>query len=375
MAKKYYSLKEILKADGGCTFNILLGQKGNGKSYAVKDYILQIAFNERDPFSGDPVECYQFAYFRRWDIELKAADIEQYFTDFIENDDGRRRIEEITDGEYSTISVYQKKIYFANVDEDTGKVIRGKHIGYVFSLARSSKYASLSYPKIGVGVFEEFITDEGYQPKEPSTFVRLLSTIFRHRSPKIFMIGNTLSRESPYFSEFQLINVPRQKQGTIDVYYYRTEDGEIIKIAVENCGTIDVENKFIIGRHQKMITTGQWESEEQPHLPEPLNHYKIVHVFFIETENLVYMGRILKDASSYLLYICPHTTGIKDRDRTRILTRRFSLNYLHASHLLTDKLKYDLIISELLNLGHVAYSDNLTGTEFKELLKKEGNFL
>lgn len=373
MSKQYYSLREILKQN--CTFNILLGQKGNGKSYSVKDYILQVAYNEKDPYTGEAVECYQFAYFRRWDLELKAADLEQYFADFIENDDGRRRIEEITNGEYTTVSVYQKKIYFANVDPNSGKVERGKHIGYAFSVARASKYASLSYPKIGIGVFEEFVTNEGYQPKEPSTFVMMLSTIFRRRSAKIFMIGNTLSRESPYFSEFQLVNVPRQKQGTIDIYHYKTEDGSDITIAVENCDAVEMENKLIIGRRTKMITTGQWDSEEQPHLPEPITHYKTVHTFFVETENLVYMGRILKNSDSFLLYICPHTTGIKDRDHTRIITRRFSLNYLHASKLLTDKLKYDLIISELLRLGHVAYSDNLTGTEFKELARRESNFL
>ena len=370
---KYYSLKDILKTN--CTYNILLGQKGNGKSYAVKDYILQVAYNEKDPYTGADFSNYQFAYFRRWDLENRGASIEQYFADFIQNDDGRQRIKEITGGEYTTITVYQKRIYFANVDEDTGKMIRGKLIGYSFSVARASKYSSLSYPKIGIGVYEEFITNEGYQPREPSTFMILISTIFRRRDAKIFLIGNTMSRECPYFSEWQLLNVPRQKQGTIDIYNHHTDDGSVISIAVENCDTVEMENKLIIGRRTKMITSGQWDSEEQPHLPEPIGHYKEMHVFFIETENLVYMGRILKKGKETLLYICPHTTEIKDREHTRIITKRFSLNYLHAARLLTDKLKYDLIIAELLRAEHVAYSDNLTGTEFKELLKREGNFL
>lgn len=370
MSKKYYSLQDILKTN--CTFNILLGQKGNGKSYAVKDYLLYIAYHEADPFTGKPEPEYQFGYFRRWDLENTAGNVEQYFADFILNDDGRERIKEITEGEYSTIVCWQKKIYFANIDEK-GKAIRGKLIGYSFSVARTTKYSSLAYPLIGRGVYEEFITTEGYQPNEPSKLVILLSTIFRRRDGKLFLVGNTMSRDCPYFSEWQLVNVPRQKQGTIDIYHQKTDSGEI-SIAVENCDQIQMENKLIIGRRTKMITSGQWDSEEQPHLPEPLEHYIIKHVFFIRSELLTYMGRILKKGPELLLYICPHTRDIKDPEHTRILERGFDLNILHNSRLLTDKLKYDLIISEMIRLDRICYSDNLTGTEFKSLLKKEGNF-
>ena len=370
--KKYYQLTNIMKAD--CTYNILLGQKGNGKSYAVKDYLLQIAYREKDPFTWEPLPCYQFAYFRRWDLENTAGNIEQYFSDFVMNDDGRCRISEITDGEYTTIACWQKKIYFANVDPDTGKIIRGKLIGYSFSVARTTKYSSLAYPQIGQGVYEEFITTEGYQPQEPSKLMILISTIFRGRDAKIFLVGNTMSRECPYFSEWQLVNVPRMKQNQIDVYRYHTEDGAVIPIAVENCDQLGAENKLIIGRRTKMITSGQWDSEEQPHLPEPLEHYTLKHVYFVKTDNLVYMCRLLKKGKDLLIYVCPHTKDIKDPDHTRIFQKGFSLNILHNSRLLTDKLKYDLIISEIYQLGKICYSDNLTGTDFSALLKREGNF-
>lgn len=371
---KFYSLREILKQD--CRYNILLGMKGNGKSYSVKDYILQIAFNERDPFTGEPCPEYEFGYIRRWDLENRGADIEQYFSDFVMNSDGRERIKEITGGVYNTISVYQKKIYFAKTDEETGKPIRGKLIGYPFSVSRPSRYSSLAFPKIGIMVYEEFITSDGYQPDEPSKLMILMSTVFRRRSGKIFLIGNTMSRECPYFNEWQLVNVPRQKQGTIDIYKYSTEKDGDIKIAVENCENAGVENKLIIGRKTKMITSGEWDSEEQPHLPEPINHYRIIHTFFVRTNNLTYIGRILKHKikGEPFIYIAPHTTAIQDPEHTRILSFQHSLNYLHSRKLLTYLVKYDNLILELFVTDRIVFSDNLTGTEFKHLLSAEGFF-
>ena len=370
---KYYSLKEILKTES--TYNILLGMKGNGKSYAVKDYILSRAFHEKDPFTGEAVDAYEFGYLRRWDLENRGTDIEQYFSDFVCNSDGKNRIKEITGGEYDCISVYQKKIYFAKTDPDTDKIIRGKLIGYAFSMSRVSKYSSLAYPRIGCLVYEEFITNEGYQPDEPSRLMILESTIFRRRDAKIFLIGNTMSRECPYFNEWMLLGVPRQKQGTIDIYKHKTDEKEI-KIAVENCENADIENKLIIGRKTKMITTGQWDSEEQPHLPEPLEHYRNIHTFFIRTNNLCYMGRILKHKKQGqpFIFICPHTKDIKDPEHTRILSWQHDLNYLHNKRLLNDLVKYDSLILEMLHTDRVVYSDNLTGTEFKALAKREANF-
>lgn len=367
--KKYYSCKKILET--GAEYLILLGMKGNGKSYSVKEYFLEVAYNEKDPFTGAPEPNYQFAYFRRWDLENKAANVEQYFSDLVYNSDGRERIREITHGEYSAVCCWQKKIYFCNYDED-GKVKRGKLIGYTFAVSRYSKYSSLAYPLIGRGVYEEFVTNEGYLPDEARNFVILVSTIFRHRDARIFMIGNTLNRENPFFGEFGLVGVPGMKQGEIHLYNVAVDEETNLKVAVENCEKLDVKNKLIIGRAAKMITTGQWDSDPQPHLPEPLINYKVRFTFFIETELLTYMGRILQKRADIFLYICPHTKEIRDRENTRILGYKDTLNYLHSKELLTDKLKYDLIISESMRLGRVVYSDNLTGTEFKRLMKTRG---
>ena len=89
---------------------LMLGERSNGKSYCVKSLIL------KDCYKDDA----EFIYLRRYDIDVKDSQCVYYFGDC--------PVEAITDGEYSCIDVYRKAIYFANVDQDTGKIIRGKKI-------------------------------------------------------------------------------------------------------------------------------------------------------------------------------------------------------------------------------------------------------
>ena len=87
------------------------------------------------------------------------------------------------------------------------------------------------------------------------------------------------------------------------------------------------------------------------------------------------MLQLLQDKTgNYLIYVKPHTTEIKGREKTRIITDQFSLNLFHSHRFLTDLYKYDTIILTLLVNDKIVYSDNLTGTEFKRLLKERGYF-
>lgn len=380
MAKqRYYNLKEVYSEKANYT--LLLGERSNGKSWAVKENALYIAYHKKDPFTKEPVQDYQFGYVRRWDLELKGANIEGYFSDMIQDHDGKRRIYEITEGNYTTISVWQHKIFFANTDED-GKIVRGPLIGYPFALTGTTHYKSLSFPLVGRLIFEEFITDEGYLPKEPKKLLDLVSTIFRRRFGRVFLIGNTINRNCPYFNEWFPDNkILKMKAGEIRIYNLKTdqqdEDGSqiVVKLAVERCENSGNNSKMFFGSSAKMITHGEWEQEEQPHLEEAVEHYKSVFTMFIEDTGLCYMLQLLRDPEgTYLIYVKPHTTDIKDRAKTRIITDQFSLNLLHSHRFLPDLYKYDMIILTYLVNDKLVFSDNLTGTEFKRLLKQRGYF-
>ena len=52
--QKFYNLSNLLKTES--QYKMLLGERSNGKSYAVKEYVLNEAYKNNN----------QFAYIRRW---------------------------------------------------------------------------------------------------------------------------------------------------------------------------------------------------------------------------------------------------------------------------------------------------------------------
>src|SRR5574344_1321684 len=109
MKQKYYRLDKIKKVDA--QYKMLLGERSNGKSYAVKEDALQDAWSDDNK---------KFIYLRRWDLECKPSFTEQYFLD--------APISAITKGEADTIVVYMGKIFFAKYDEETRKPKKIKYV-------------------------------------------------------------------------------------------------------------------------------------------------------------------------------------------------------------------------------------------------------
>lgn len=85
----------------------------------------------------------------------------------------------------------------------------------------------------------------------------LVSTIARRDSVRVFMIGNTINRLCPYFTEWELSHVKEQAQGTIDIYTHSTnqidEEGQPIEIviAVEYCANSGKNSQMFFGKNRK----------------------------------------------------------------------------------------------------------------------------
>lgn len=375
MKQKYYSNKRILES--GAEYMLQLGERSNGKSYSDKYYLLYNAFHETDMYTGEKLQRYQFAYIRRWDLEIKGKDVEQYFADMIANDHGDQPIREITGGKYDTIKVYQRRIYFASTDQETGDIVKGKEIGHCFAITQETHYKSLAFPLVGFAIFEEFITDSGYLEKEPSRLFNLLSTILRRRAGKVFLVGNTISRACPYFGDWGLSGVLRQDKGTISIYTQETDQlddkGEpvVIRIAVEFCENSGNNTKMFFGQKSKMITSGDWESEVQPHLEYYLEEYRRITDMIFEADGLAYRAQLLVDPKDRpLVYVYPmREITEKERKTKRIISDLYTLNVNQTRGWVDNRYKYDKIFMTLLSSGKYAFSDNLTGTEFLLMLK------
>ena len=362
--QKYYNIENLLTKNA--EYNLLLGERSNGKSYAVKKMCLWESYHKKDYLTHEEKDRHMFGYVRRWREEIKTRDVAQYFDDM--------PISDITDGEYDGVACYRGDIYFSYHDEN-GNEIRGEKIGYTFALTGVTHYKSLAYPKVGNIIFEEFLTDQGYLPHEVDNLQSLISTIARRERVAVYMIGNTISRLCPYFDEWQLVHVKKQKQGTIDIYKQTTNQADdngnfiTITIAVEYCENSGNNSKMFFGHNAKMTTSGVWETGVYPHLENPFNHYECKYKIYYEYSTFRFIINLLIDNNKNpFLYVYP----AKERGKIkRAVSDKFMTDKLSTLYL-TKVTKYDSIVIELLNNSKVTYSDNLTGTEFNQIKKERG---
>lgn len=352
MAKKqYYDISNIMSTNA--QYMILLGQRANGKSYQAKKIALEAAYNDGK----------KFVYLRRWKDDIKAASVEKYFIDM--------PIETITHGEFDHVKAWHNNLYFAQHD-DSGKDIRGPEIGMYGALNEAERYKSWAFtnPKNGMNyyeymIYEEFITDKLYLNDEPNRLQQFVSTVFRNNGGHVIMVGNTLSRVCPYFTEWCLDGTLQQKIGTIEVYHYHTDDGGTVDIAVERCATTTQKNKMFFGQSEKQIVSGEWDTKEVPHLPRKYEEYEVVYEILVEYQKFKFVLQLLIEPNEggTIVYIYPHT---KRREILRKISNEFT-DDIFTTGKLDTKRKAEAIIYNCFRIGKVCFSDNLTGADFNNV--------
>lgn len=313
----YYSLKKILAKNAD--YNVIFGERSNGKTYAVLHYAIQRYIEDGS----------QFAYLRRWKEDVIGRRATQIFSSLESNND----IYKLTDGEYSKVHYYNGAFYLANYDKKLKKDVFGNEpIGYTFSLSDNEHNKSISYPKINVVIFDEFLTRRYYLIDEFITFMNVLSTIIRDRNNvKIFMLGNTVNKYCPYFSEMGLRHVKQMKQGTIDVYKYGDSG---LTVAVEYTGNTKKKksNKYFAfdNKNLQMITNGAWELALYPHLVERYKQTQVLFTYFIVFNDEILQCEIVDGSHGLFTYVHRKTTPIKHPDTDIIYTTdhdKYGTNY------------------------------------------------
>lgn len=367
MSEKYYSLDNILKLN--TLYNILFGERSNGKSFAVKYRAIKCAYEN---------DMQKFIYLRRWREDFTSGRAERYFNDMEKTDDGKRPIHDMTNGEYDCISVYRSDIYLAKRDEH-GKKKRGKMIGSIIALTGDTHDKSGAYVGYYRIIYEEFITVSGYLPNEVKTFMSVVSTVLRRRKGEVYLVGNTLTRQCPYFREWELINVPNQKIGTIDIYRYKTdeidEDGlqVIVDISCEYCNNTSGSTKMIFGN--KMITSGEWQTDEKPHLPLVYGAYhKSLDILIWDTLEPMIIDVLIAPNKTALLYIRVETRKWTDYDRYDIIIMDGYSDRYNVTNNLFNYPRVREVVKSLYESGKVCYEDNLVGTSFTTLLQNKKIF-
>jgi hypothetical protein len=302
MKQKYYSLKKILaeKAD----YNIIIGERSNGKTYACLEHILTDYI-----MNGN-----EGAYIRRWRDDITGKRADTVFNSLVSNG----YVTKITEGEFDSIIYSRGGWHLAKFDEKERKMKAEKNaFCYAFSLSDVEHDKSTSFPNVVNIVFDEFLTRRYYLPDEFILFMNVLSTIIRDReNVKIFMLGNTVNKYCPYFDEMGLKNIEQMEQGTIDVYSF----GNNLKIAVEYCNETKSKksNKYFAFDNPRlnMITHGKWEMAIYPHLPigYKIKSDSIIFTFSIVFNNKIVGCDVVNQNDDIFLFIRPKTTDPKNGD-------------------------------------------------------------
>lgn len=346
MSKKtYYDISSILATDAN--YMMLLGKRANGKSYQVKKTVIMNAYENGK----------RFVLLRRWREDIKVKAIIRYFDDM--------PIKKMTNGKYDGITAYGGNIYFYVTDLDSGKQVKIEpEIGIYCSLNEAERYKSWALPDYDSIIYEEFITDGVYLNDEPRLLQQFVSTVARDRKIRVFLIGNTLSRVCPYFTEWCLDGVLNQKIGTIELYHFHVEDNTI-DIAVEYCANTNNGNKMFFGHAAKQIISGEWDTKDLPRLPKKQYEYEKVYEILVKYQSFKFVIELLVEpkAGGTICFVYPFTGT---RKFNRILSDEITDDPFITNRL--KNIRPEKIISECFRLNKVYYSDNLTGADFSHVI-------
>lgn len=354
---KYYSLNKINKKNA--TYNVIFGERSNGKTYATLKQVLENYFSDGS----------QFAYIRRWSVDVQPKRMNNLFNAIIE--DGY--LEKLSGGKFTAIFYRTGRFYLCTYS-DKGKPIYNEEdiIGYAFSLSENEHNKANSYPKVTTIIFDEFLTNKIYLPDEFVLFMNTVSTIVRQRTNvKIYMLGNTVNKFCPYFKEMGLTNILTMKQGTIDVYTY----GETkLKVAVEYADSKKKfkKNNFYFAFNNpklKMITGGSWELNIYPHAPVKWLPKNIMFTYFIDFNDSLYQCEIINKDDNVFTYIHEKTTPIKNPDKDIIYTLDYNPKINYNINILKPLNDYQSKITWFYTHDRVYYQNNNVGDAINNYLK------
>lgn len=380
MTKKIvrYSIKNIDKK--GAQFNIIWGERSNGKSYQVKHEKAVCQFlNGSNTYMYDykidtVIEKVinkgsRFILMRRLKDEIKTANIEQYFQDV--------DVMKLTEGKYNLITIYRNRLYLSYYNYETTKTTRGDCIGYVVALSTEQNYAGASYLDVTDIIFEEFMSRSVYLPHEPDKLMNFYCTVDRKRgTTRMWLVGNSISRVCPYIYDWNLQDIIlNMKQGEIRETLVST--GEIddegrdvkVKIACEFCMSTG-QSSYTFGKNKDMLNKGSWQSSPQPHLPKSKKEYKIIYRIGFQFKTFRFLGELLLDSKTKELvwFIYPYKNEFKEKlivISDVISQSRFWQRDIYNIRLLP---KISKIINQTFNEGNIFYADDLTGTDFKQAI-------
>lgn len=310
--RKYYSLKNILAKNA--QYNIIIGERSNGKTYAALEYGVRQALK-----TGE-----RMAIVRRWQDDFRGKRGATVFDSLVNN----KVIEKISGGEWTGVYYYGARWFFCRYEDNGERVTAPEPFAYAFAVSSGEHDKSTSYPDITTIIFDEFITRQMYLPDEFVLFMNVLSTIIRDRdNVKIFMLGNTVNKYCPYFAEMGLNHIKEMEKGDIDVYTYG-DSGLLVAVEFsDNPSKNKPSDRYFAFNNPKlsMITGhgGVWEIAIYPHKPVKFSPKDIVFTFFVVFSGDTLQCEVVNIDNLSFVFVHRKTTELKDPDKDLVFSPDF----------------------------------------------------
>ena len=305
MKQEYYSPDKIMAE--GSTYNIIIGQRSNGKTYSIVD-------NALDEFltNGNPS-----VYLRRYDESITSTNIFKLCTPHIDD------LIIMSNGEWNNFEFKNKTFYLTQIDENGKKVKTSKPFLYCVGLNSWEHKKGQDRGFVKYIIFDEFLTRDTYLNDEYIKFMNLLSSFIRDRvGTLIFMLGNTVNKFCPYFSKFK-INMKDIKQGFIYNFKYG-ETTLSLEYCKESTNTSKVNKKYFDFPEKQldMLRKGYWEISSYPHLYNgKLDECSQLDYIYIHFSEHVLRWELLQDFSGNIIsFISPSNFDKALKSRKIFLT-------------------------------------------------------
>ena len=196
----FYDYDKILSYN--VPINILIGERGVGKTYGMKDYLIRRYLKKGE----------KFLYIRRYENELRSVFQKDFFGDIKEK--------------YKDQMLVSKNKKFT---------INGEVFGIAKRLTEAQDLKSVSFEDIKTIVFDEYAIEKNrryYLPNEGMIIAGLLDSVIRNRSDvKVFFLMNAVEgiEFSPLFTFFDLRlpynnDIKLFKNNTILLQYMNNEE-------------------------------------------------------------------------------------------------------------------------------------------------------
>ena len=278
-------------------------------------------------------------------------------------------VEKITDGEYNTVVYKSRRWYYAYFDEEKQEITKQAHDHFctMLSIDKNEMYkSSYSAPTGDFIIFDEFI-ERYYYPQQFVMFLDLLSTIIRSRkSASIFLLSNTIDKNSPYFSEFEIRDaIDDLAQGEHRLVTTPKGTRVFVEIIGKRAKTASKHQKEINSlyygfQNSKLASiTGEsaWAVDTYPHTPVDFNVVTKNHYLEYNTK-LVNLEICIDPVYERPFVNCHYAT--KTYDDSVIYTLDFNLDKRYRYKLGVSKL--DRYIWDLYARNLFTYADNSVGS-------------